>query len=116
MSFDGEPTNEKGSNRGKTVIPAGRLTFAKAIELGEYDPDFLATFPEWATFSRHVQFEYIKQALDNRRRQLTVQWAEINNFLDFSQKPHLKAALDNIQKQLRVLQNDREKLYVEYSI
>lgn len=115
MSFDSEPSNERGSSGGKPTIPAGRLTFAKAIELGEYDPDFLATFPEWGTFTRHVQFEYIKQALDNRYKQLIRQWAEINNFLDFSQKPHLKAALENIQKQLKVLQSDRERLFVEYS-
>jgi hypothetical protein len=46
---------------------------------------------------------------------LRVQWAEINNVLDFRLKPHLKEALLNIQKQLKELDKDEERLYLEYS-
>lgn len=35
--------------------------------------------------------------------------------LDFRLKPHLRDALKNIEKQLERLQEDKEKLYVEYS-
>ena len=41
------------------------MSLAKAIELGEYDPKFLSGFAEWHTLSRHMQFQYIRQALDN---------------------------------------------------
>jgi hypothetical protein len=47
---------------------------------------------------------------------LQVQWAEINNQIDFSQKPHLKLALKNIEKQTTDLTKDEEKYQVEYSI
>lgn len=92
------------------------MTLKEAIELGEYKPEFLATFPEWHTFSRHVQFQHIRQALDNRNKQLLVQWAEINNTIDFRIKPQMAEALKNIQKQMKKLDTDRDKLYYEYSI
>jgi hypothetical protein len=95
--------------------PPVKMTLEKAIELGEYKPEFLASFPEWYTFTRHIQFEYIRKALDNRNRHLITQWAEITNILDFRLKPHLNAALRNIEKQLQELRGDREQLYVEYS-
>ncbi len=91
------------------------LTLQKAIDMGEYKPDFLAQFPEWHTYSRHIQFEYIRKALENRNVQLIKQWAEISNILDFRLKPHLRDAMENIEKQLELLKQDKEKLYVEYS-
>lgn len=91
------------------------LKFDQAIEMGEYNPEFLRQYPEWNTYSRRVQFEYIRKALENRNRHLITQWAEITNMLDFRLKPHLKDALKNIEKQLSDLQEDKEKLYVEYS-
>jgi hypothetical protein len=91
------------------------MNLQKAIELGEYDPKFLSGFAEWHSLSRHSQFQYIRQALDNRRRHLIMQWAEINNVLDFSKKPHLQEALRNIEEQMRKLREDKEKLYIEYS-
>jgi len=91
------------------------ITFHQAIEMGEYNPSYLAIFPEWHQLSKHLQFQYIRQALDNRYNQLLRQWAEINNILDFRLKPHLKEALKNIQIQMKKLDQDREKLYVEYS-
>jgi len=91
------------------------LSFSKAIKMGEYYPEFLATYPEWHKYSRHVQFEYIQKAIKNRKEQLTRQWAEVNNILDFSKKPHLKEVLKNITKQLEAVEEDRESLFLKYS-
>lgn len=102
----------KGSSSTGNV---SKMSLSQAINFGEYDPAYLATFAEWHTLSKHIQFQYIRKALDNRERQLRVQWAEIVNFLDFSKKPHLKDALENIQKQMKIVEKDREKLYLEYS-
>lgn len=102
----------KSSSKG-SVHPT--MTLQKAIDLGEYFPEFLANFPEWHSLSRHSQFQMIRQALDNRRHQLLTQWAEINNVIDFSLKPEMATALENLQKQIKKLENDREDLYLEYS-
>lgn len=91
------------------------MTFQKAIEMGEYDSKYLAKFEEWKDFARHTQFQYIKTALENRRKHLLSQWADISTILDFSKKPELAEALKNIEKQLRTIEDDREKLFVEYS-
>ncbi len=106
---------EKNTTSRQPTSPKG-LTLEKAVELGEYHPDFLATFPEWQQFSRIIQWEYIRRALKNRRHQLLVHWAEINNQIDFSKKPHLQQALDNLQKQLAIVMTDEEKYQVEYTI
>ncbi len=91
------------------------MTLQKAVDLGEYEPEYLATFPEWHTLSKHVQFQFIKQGLDNRRRQLWLQWAEVNNTPDFHLKPHLAVAIKNIEKQIKKLDGDWERLFLEYS-
>ena len=109
-----EDNIEKGKSSGKPNI-SSKMTLQKAIEMGEYNPEYLATFPEWLTLSRHIQFQYIRDAVENRRRHLVIQYAEINNILDFSKKPHLKEALKNIEIQLHKIEEDREKLFVEYS-
>lgn len=113
MAFEKEGGIEKTST-GSAKQPA-TMTLQKAIELGEYDPSYLATFAEWHAFSRHIQFQYIRRALDNRHSHLITQWAEVNNMLDFSKKPHLTQALENIMNQIKKLEKDREKLYLEYS-
>lgn len=91
------------------------MTFQKAIDMGEYDPKYLARFEEWKDFARHTQFQYIKTALENRRKHLLSQWADISTILDFSKKPELAKALKNIENQLHKIEDDREKLFVEYS-
>jgi hypothetical protein len=91
------------------------LTLKKAIEFGEYDPQFLSGFPEWHELSRHSQFQLIREALDNRRKHLLTQWAEINNVLNFSEKSYLNEALRNIEAQWKKLAADKEKLFLEYS-
>lgn len=103
------------SGGGPQQAPSTYLTLPKAIQFGQYDPHYLATFLEFNQLDRHSQFELIKEALDNRRRQLIKQWAEINNVLNFSKKPYLQTALRNIEKQQKKLEDDRERLYVEYS-
>ena len=91
------------------------LSFEEAIKMGEYSPEYLANYPDWLQFSKHVQFQYIQKALANRRKQLLKQWAGVNNMIDFSKKPHLTEALKNITEQLKVVERDREALFVEYS-
>jgi len=113
MGFEEEGNIEKPSTR--SPKPSATMTLQKAIDLGEYDPSYLATFAEWHTLSRHIQFQYIRKALDNRHSHLITQWAEVNNMLDFSKKPHLTQALENIMSQIKKLEKDREKLYLEYS-
>ena len=81
--------------------PVSKMTLQRAIELGEYDPEFLSKF--------------IRNGLDNRERQLVVQWSEINNVLDFRLKPQMREALRNIERQLDKVHSDRERLYLEYS-
>ncbi len=92
------------------------LSLDQAIEFGEYHPEILTSFEEWEDLSRIMQFQLIRKALDNRYRHLVTQYAEVNNTLDFSKKPQLQGALKNIEEQLRQLQKDKEKLYVEYSV
>lgn len=101
----------KGGNPGKV---SSKMTLQKAVDLGEYDPNYLSTFPEWATLSKHVQFQFIRKGLENRKRQLVLSYAEINNVLDFRLKPELKETLDNIHKQLKFLDDEFEKLSMEY--
>lgn len=113
MAFESNEAKEKIYSSRSSVSPT--MSLQKAVDMGEYNPDFLATFPEWHTLSKHLQLQYIRQGLDNRRRHLIVQWAEINNVLDFRTKPHLKVALRNIEKQIKKLDSDMEKIYLEYS-
>jgi len=57
----------------------------------------------------------LRQAIANRKNFLWKQWADINNFLDFSKKPELKVALSNIQNQIEKLAKDEENLQLEFS-
>src|SRR6185369_13519677 len=107
--------NENSLGGGSTMQAPGKMTLSQAIEMGEYNPEYLSTFPEWHQLSKHTQFQYIRMATDNRRKQLLMQWAEVNNMLDFRLKPELKETLKNIEAQMKKLTKDREQLYVEYS-
>jgi hypothetical protein len=91
------------------------ITLKEAVDLGEYDPNYLAKFPEWNDLTNHIQLEYIRRAIENRRRQLVVQWAQINNVLDFHAKPELKEVLDKISDQIRQLDRDQEKIWIEWA-
>jgi len=96
----------------KTALP---FSFEKAIELGEYDPAFLERFPVWSGMSRHSQYEFVHQALTNRRKQLRLQWADMANQPDFSKKPHLMEAQKKIQDAMHKLIEEEELLQVEYA-
>ncbi|KKQ76918.1 MAG: hypothetical protein UT00_C0027G0006 [Parcubacteria group bacterium GW2011_GWA1_38_7] len=109
-----EDNLEKGKSSSKPASQT-KMSLQKAIEMGEYNPEYLSTFSEWHTLSRHIQFQYIRDALETRRHHLLQQYAEINNILDFSKKPHLKEAMKNIENQLHKIEDDRERLFVEYS-
>lgn len=91
------------------------ISFREAIALGKYDPKFLEQFPEWNSFDAQIQYQFINKAIQNRRKQLRLQWAELANQLDFSQKPHLKAAQGKVEKAIRDLNEDEERLIVEYA-
>jgi len=112
--MEDDNSTERGSSPPSNP-PSQAMTLEKAIDLGEYDPEYLGQFPQWYTLSRNIQFEYIRKALKNRNNQLLRQWAEIVNILDFRLKPHLKLALKNIEDQLEKVKADKERLYVEYS-
>lgn len=92
-----------------------QTSFEKMIEMGEYNPKKLQSYDEWKTLSRHVQFQYIRTAIENRRKNLLTQWAETSTVLDFSKKPELAQALKNIESQLKDIEVDRERLFIEYS-
>lgn len=112
MDKDEEKEQSLGGKQSQIV---SKLTLEKAIELGEYDPNFLANFPEWHALSKHIQFQYIRTALDNRRRQLLTQYAELNNVLDLRNKPDVWKAIKNVDAQLHHLLEEKERLYLEYS-
>jgi len=82
--------------------------------MGEYNPTFLSTFPEWSSCSKYIQWNYIRQGIKNRRSFLLRNWAETNNVLDFSLKPKMQQVLDNIDKQQQFLNKEEERLRFEY--
>lgn len=112
---EGEGGDEAAKPPSQPSQQAPIMSLQKAIDLGEYDPKYLAKFDEWHTLSRHIQFQLIRQAIKNRDAQLSSEWAAVNNMLDFSQKPHLQETLRNIEKKWKQLQKDAEDLYVEFS-
>ncbi len=111
MDQDEFGENIKGSKPGK---PSPTMTLQKAVDMGEYDPSYLSTFPEWLTLSKHIQFQFIRNGIENRRHLLLQQYAEISNVIDFRLKPELKQTLQNIHKQLKSLDEKFEKLSLEY--
>ncbi len=113
MAYEDQEKGEKP--KGGKPKATQFMTLQKAVDMGEYDPEYLGTFAEWHTLSRHMQFQFVKQGLDNRRRQLWLQWAEVNNTPDFHLKPYLQTALENIEKQIKKLDNDWERLFLDYS-
>ncbi len=91
------------------------LTLEKAIELGEYDPQVLGRFEEFRRLSRYSQWQLIRQAIKNREKQLRMHWAELTNQLDLSQKPYIKEALKKIELKIEELNEDEERLLIEYA-
>ena len=91
------------------------LSFKEIIERGEYDPAVLSNYSEWKTMSPHVQLQYIREGMDNRRKHLLMEWAELDRSIDARLKPNLEIAKKNIEAQLKKIESDREKYYLEYS-
>lgn len=108
-----DPSDEKTPQSSPTP-PTKTFRLGDVVEMGEYDPEYLATFAEWHTLSRPVQWTLIKKALDIRERQLVQQWAEVNNIHDFRLKPELKRVLKNIEDKRHEAMKDRERLLTEY--
>jgi hypothetical protein len=91
-----------------------KMTLEKAIEMGEYNPDFLSTFPEWSTFTNYIRWHHIRRAIVNRRRFLLLNYAETNNVLDLRLKPEMKLVMDRIYRQLDLLAREEERLRLEF--
>jgi hypothetical protein len=91
------------------------ISFKESIELGKYDAEYLEQYAEWNELDRHLQYQYIVQAIINKRRQLRLQWARLANQPNFSKKPHLADAQKKVEQALRDLDADEEKLMVEYA-
>jgi hypothetical protein len=113
MVFEGMEKGEQVKGGKPKVVQS--MTLQKAVDMGEYKPEYLSSFPEWHTLSKHVQFQFIKQGLENRRHQLLQQYGRISNVIDFRLKPELKGVLNNIDKQLEMVEKDFEKLSKTYS-
>lgn len=90
------------------------MSLQRAVDLGEYDPEYLSQFPEWSSLTPHLQWQLIHQAIKNRRTSLMVNWAEVANHPNFSQKPELKKIHKDIEKTLQQLQKDEENLQSYY--
>jgi hypothetical protein len=91
------------------------LTFRESIDLGKYEEAYLTQYQEWNNLDKHLKFQFISQAIKNRRRQLRLQWANLANQLNFSKKPHLADAQKKVEQSLRDLDKDEEKLMVQYA-
>jgi len=90
------------------------MTLEKTVEMGEYNPQYLSTFPERITYSKIIRWQYIRRALKNRRQFLLLNWAETNNVLDFRLKPDMKLVLDNINKQIEFINKEEKRFRLEY--
>lgn len=97
-------------NTPQPVVP-----FKEAIALGKYQPEYLEQYSEWQQMDRQLQFQYISQAVINKRRQLRIQWANLANQPNFSKKPQLAEAQKKVEQALRDLDAEEEKLMVEYA-
>lgn len=105
----------KEQNLGGGSPSTTTITLQQAVDFGEYQPDYLANFAQWHTLSPHIQWQLVRKALDIRHTQLITQYAELNNVLHLSKKPHVQNAMRSVEKQLKQLMEDQERLYVEYS-
>lgn len=115
-SGDQEPQEEtEQSIGGGTSMATTTITLQKAVDMGEYEPQQLANFPEWHTLSTNLQFQFIRQGLKKREQLLNVQWAEMFNISNFSSKPELAGAMKNIEYQRNKVMQDKERIYTEYS-
>jgi len=112
--IDKEPNPEHISS-GKTTQTTNILNLQAAIKMGEYDPEYLASFPEWEDLTPNMQYEFVREGIENKRQHLRQQYARTWNSPGFSKKPHLEEAIKNIFNRLKKLQADEERLSLHYS-
>lgn len=91
------------------------ISFKESIELGKYEIEYLEQYKEWQELDRHLQYQYIVQAIINKRRQLRLQWARLANQPNFSKKPHLAQAQKKVEIALKKLDEDEESLMVAFA-
>lgn len=91
------------------------LNLQAAVNMGEYEPTYLSRFSEWHELTPNMQFEFVRKGIENKRHQLRLQYATTFNAPNFSKKPHLEEAIKNIFARLRKLQEDEERLSIEFS-
>ncbi len=91
------------------------ISLKDVISLGEFEPEVLAKYPEWEKLSNYVQFELIRQGLENRRKQLFKKWSEVVNFIGDFPNANRQETKENLERQLQTLRADKERLYNEYS-
>ncbi len=96
-------------------MAAGPLTLSEVIELGEYEPEVLAKYPEWEKLSNYARFQLITRGLETRRRQLFKKWSEVVNFIGDFPSASREETKTNLERQLQQLRADKERLYNEYS-
>lgn len=94
---------------------SNHINFEQAIDFGEYQPEILSEFEEWKGFTSYTQLQFILKGIENRRKRLTAQIADMYNVLDFSLKPEAKEAAEQLLKLLKKVEEDKEKLTIEYS-
>lgn len=105
--------NQLPQDSSTTQKPA--MTLQQAIDFGEYHPEFLQNFPEWHTLTPHIQWQYVRKALDIKRKQLWTQYNELCSVLDIRLKSNVQESIKNVEKQIADLAKDRERLYVEFT-
>lgn len=114
MGGEYEDNFEKNtSKKGKPIYKT--MSLQKAVDMGEYDPEFLANFAQWHCLTQMMRWRYVREAIKNRKHFLLLQWAEISNTLDLRLKPELKEALKNIEKQQGKVNIDEERLQIEFA-
>lgn len=110
----GETDVESEQSVGGGSPTTNKSPLQKAIDMGEYDPQKLANFPEWQTLNTKAQFQFIKEGLNNKERLLNVQWAALFRSSNFQSTPETASALKTIEQQRHKVSQDREQLFKEY--
>ena len=68
--MDIEPSSETLSGPSSSNPTTFVLNLQTAINMGEYEPDYLSQFPEWQTLTPNMQYEFVRKGIENKRRQL----------------------------------------------
>lgn len=98
-----------------TAPSIGTMTLERAVQLGEYEPEYLSQFPEWTVLSKYVQLQYIREGIRNRKRSLMTQYSALNNTLHFSTKAaELEPKLNHIMDLIKQLDRDEEHFLSSY--